>query len=272
MAAISLETGKTSRKNQTIGLSISVVFHVLIILGLIWVVLMPPDPPLSSGEIAGVEVTLGDPDAGGPDETPATESAEIAPVPPQPEETSEEAVLTGTEEDAPEIDTKEDNKKPVDKPNQVKKTTEPVKQQKVNENALFKGSRTNGDPSSQGRGDGDNDGNQGHPDGNQDSDILKGTPGNGGGGNGFGLKGRVIQSKPTLTLASKNPGKVVVTIYVDRNGHVTKAEPGARGTTTTDKALWDFARQSAMKYRYNTKPDAPDIQIGQIEFDFNFKD
>ena len=48
---------------------------------------------------------------------------------------------------------------------------------------------------------------------------------------------------------SKEQGKVVVTIKVDRNGKVTSAVAGAKGTNVSHQTLWQLAKDAALKSR-----------------------
>ena len=66
-------------------------------------------------------------------------------------------------------------------------------------------------------------------------------------------------------------GTVVVSIWVDNYGNVTKAIPGADGTTVTDKTLWTAARNAAMDTHFNQSADAPAMQEGTITYIFNLK-
>ena len=86
------------------------------------------------------------------------------------------------------------------------------------------------------------------------------------------LKGRTVQgglAKPKYTC--QEGGTVVVSIWVDQYGNVTKAIAGADGTTVTDKALWAAARTAAMETRFNMDGDAPVLQEGTITYIFNLQ-
>ena len=260
MTTISAQQQKEDRTHKTLSLVITLAFHAVLILSLLALFLRPPNPPLGVEETM-MEISLGEPDQGGPDNTPAAEQPEAAVTSPE-QPTNEESLLTQTEEDAPVVKTNPEKKKPTDK-TQSTNTAEP--EQKVNTKALFKGNRTNGDPNSQGMGDGDVPGNQGDPNGSENGD-----PDGVVGGSGH-LKGRNVKYKPQFNCNSKTTGRVMVTIYVDRNGNVTKAEPGGRNSTTTDPELWECARRVAMQIKYNPKPDAPNLQVGTIPIEFNYK-
>ncbi len=260
MTTLSAQQQKAERTHKVTSVVITVVFHALLIGLLVTLFLRPPNPPLGQEETM-MEISLGEPDQGGPDNTPAAEQQEV--VASNPETTDEENILTSDAEEAPVVKTNPEKKNPTEKTQTTTNTAEP--QPKVNDKALFKGSRTNGDPNSQGMGDGDVPGNQGDPNGSENGD-----PDGVVGGSGH-LKGRNVKYKPQFNCNSKTTGRVMVTIYVDRNGNVTKAEPGGRNSTTTDPELWECARRVAMQIKYNPKPDAPSLQVGTIPIEFNYK-
>lgn len=86
------------------------------------------------------------------------------------------------------------------------------------------------------------------------------------------LKGRNVQGslpKPSYNLQAE--GTVVVQIKVDQYGDVKEAIPGAEGTTVTDKALWNAARNAALKAHFNQSADAPVLQTGTITYHFRLQ-
>ncbi len=86
------------------------------------------------------------------------------------------------------------------------------------------------------------------------------------------LEGRsVLGTLPSPEYNVQAYGKVVVEILVDRNGTVVEANPGAAGTTVTDKTLWEAARAVALKAQFNLKADAPQLQKGTITYIFNLR-
>ncbi len=94
-------------------------------------------------------------------------------------------------------------------------------------------------------------------------------PGTGpGSGPGYSLKGRGAKSIPTPQYTEDDQGKVVVTIWVDRNGNVTRAEPGAIGTTVSNPVLWNSAKTAAMQAKFSPDNDAPEVQKGTITYTF----
>lgn len=87
------------------------------------------------------------------------------------------------------------------------------------------------------------------------------------------LKGRtVLGGLPSPGVyAVEREGIVVVQIWVNNYGEVTKAIAGAEGTTVTDKTLWAAARSAAMSTHFNMAADAPVLQEGTITYRFDAK-
>lgn len=86
------------------------------------------------------------------------------------------------------------------------------------------------------------------------------------------LKGRnVVGQIARPSYGVQESGTVVVSIWVDRQGNVVKAMPGADGTTVTSSALWNAARKAAMETHFNVSDNAPDIQEGKITYIFTLK-
>ena len=101
--------------------------------------------------------------------------------------------------------------------------------------------------------------------GNTDSGKTDGTP-------NAHLKGRnVFGALPRPAYSAQVSGIVVVTIWVDPYGNVTRAQAGADGTTVTDATLWAAARKAAMESHFNRSADAPASQQGTITYIFNLK-
>jgi periplasmic protein TonB len=80
----------------------------------------------------------------------------------------------------------------------------------------------------------------------------------------YSLGGRKIISAPKLVNTYSETGRVVVTIYVDRSGNVIRSVPGAKGSTTANPTLNKSAKTTAMKYKFNPDPNAPEIQKGVL--------
>jgi TonB family protein len=98
--------------------------------------------------------------------------------------------------------------------------------------------------------------------------IISGT---GEAGVSYNLAGRGFQKLPPPKYDYQGGGRVVVEISVDRNGNVTQAIPGAKGSTTLDEYLLKVAKEAAMEAKFETKRDAPPIQKGTIAYNFILK-
>jgi len=77
----------------------------------------------------------------------------------------------------------------------------------------------------------------------------------------------VVKVKPDYKC--EESGKVIVRVWVNREGHTIKAEPGIRGTTESASCLLEEAKIAALKTTWTPYIDAPDIQIGQITYNFH---
>jgi TonB family protein len=134
-------------------------------------------------------------------------------------------------------------------------------------------------------------GNQGKQNGDMNSKSYTGDGGSGGGtggghgdghgpgdGDGIGpghdkgisyvMIGRSIKYLPKPIYNSKNEGIVVVDIWVDKKGNVTKAIAGGRGSTTTNQQLWKLASEAAKRATFSVNAKAPEEQKGTITYNF----
>lgn len=84
------------------------------------------------------------------------------------------------------------------------------------------------------------------------------------------LSGRTVDKaglkKPAYE--SQESGTVVVEIWVDQYGQVTKAVAGADGTTAKDQTLWAASRKAALDTHFNMDGEAPVLQEGMITYVF----
>ncbi len=114
-------------------------------------------------------------------------------------------------------------------------------------------------------------GNQGVPTGSSSSNNY-GSGGSGSGNQGSGvsyaLDGRSAINLPKPQYPGNEEGVVVVQVTVDKNGNVTKATPGARGSNTMDTRLLAEAKKAALKARFNVDNSAPAYQQGTITYRF----
>lgn len=230
-------------KRRLISVIITLLLSMLGV-GVLFVIALPyPDPPPPE---YGVEMNMEELSDIGNDFDNASEGGEdvsnnVA------SNNSEEKVVSQDTEEAP-ISSK--NTK-VEKPKkEEKKTAEPT----INQNALFsKGKVKKGNGGSQG--------------------ISKGS-GSGAGGNGdgkgvsFNLGGRGAKELVPPTSTTTEVGKVVVEIFVDREGNVVKANRILRKSNITDTNVITKCEQAARKCKFAADPNAPEIQKGTITYRF----
>jgi len=220
------------------------------------------------------------------------QKAELPPEKPKTEEKVAEEVIQQETEEAPPLPKpvekkaepkKEDIKPVVEKPlekveekkpepvvnpnalykkKEVEKEPDPV----VNPNALYKKSNTTDAKGT----------NQGITKGIGDQGQLHGTPeslnyeGLGGEGEGisYSLAGRGAKVLPKPTYNSPEQGRVVVSIWVNRQGDVVRAVDGAKGTNISDLNLRRLAREAALRAKFSEDPTATDLQKGTITYNF----
>lgn len=249
----------------------TLIFHGVLLLCFIFFGL---STPLPLPEEEGVLVNLGFTEQGMGQRQPLTSSP--PPTQPQPASASEASEDIATQDSQESIalpesprdreQPREDTREP-QQPSQetAQEQTQPEPEPQVDPRALFPG-RDRQTTESQNQGDGTEAGNQGRPDGSTDG---TGTQGGGlGSGVEFSLGGRGANHLPLPEYTTQSQGRVVVSIWVNRNGEVTRAVAGARGTTTSDQILWNQAEQAALKARFDRKSDAPHEQQGTITYNF----
>lgn len=147
-----------------------------------------------------------------------------------------------------------------------KRQEEEAKKKKLD--ALIGGVKNSDGTQNTSDGTGNTQGNQGQLDGDPYAPSYFGGSGPGKGGVGFGLNGRGRPSNKTYKQDCNEYGLVVVRIEVDRQGNVTKAEPGVRGTTNTASCLLDPAKRIALSFKWPADSNAPTRQIGFVSINF----
>ena len=158
------------------------------------------------------------------------------------------------------------NKTAEAKPDNYGDVEVPAPKEEINKNALFPGmSKKDSSLAPHGATDPSAEFKAGQPKGNTQVGKTDGAP-------NAHLKGRsVLGALPRPDYAVQDEGKVVVDIWVDNYGNVTKAIAGGQGTTVANKALWAAARSAAMKAHFNQSADAPALQQGTITYIFKLK-
>ena len=82
---------------------------------------------------------------------------------------------------------------------------------------------------------------------------------------------RTFEGDEEGVVVAPADGKVVVKIWVDQYGNVTKAQAGVEGTTATDKTLWQAAYKAALGAHFNMDASAPPLQEGTITYIFRIR-
>ena len=250
------------QKNKIKGIIGTVIFHLLVLLALILLALRTP-LPLPGEE--GVEVSLGYAETGSglvqPKELNPVQRVEPAESQPQPKE-----IMTQDVEEAPAIEKVQPKevKKPVEKPSES--VTPPKEEPVVNPRALYTPHQKDSEESGT-QGDQSNLADQGKKSGSNESKKPDGVGGLGDGVS-FNLEGRGSIHLPKPAYNSKEQGRVVVRIWVNKQGKVVKVLSGVQGTTITDQGLVKLAEDAARNASFTPNPNAPDQQIGTITYNF----
>jgi TonB family protein len=244
------------KKDKGIAIAGTIVVHALVLLVLFLMAFRTP-LPLPGEE--GVEVDLGMMDQGTGNIQPEKPAIPMAAQPQQQQNKSKEDIVTQNDDKAPAIE-KPKNTKP-------KQETKPVEEPKptVNQKALFKGS--NNPQAGGSEGITGQPGDQGKPNGLAG---IKKYDGNGGKGNGTGydLGGRGAKSLHRPDDDFSEEGRIVVDIWVNRDGQVVRAEVATKGTDIINNAMRQKAIQAAKRSTFASDPDAPEEQHGTITYTF----
>jgi TonB family protein len=253
------------------------IFHGLLLL---WFIFFGLTTPLPLPEEEGVLVTLGYQNQGMGTSQPFTASPPARTQPSQPASDPESVATQNTEETVSLPPARQQVQQTQPRPESQPRSTvqpspepQPIAQQttpeppqpQVDPRALFPGSDSR-NTNQQSQGETNQAGNQGDPGGSVVSDHFSGA------GQGVGVEwslglGRPNQlPKPDYTVLEQ--GRVVVEIVVNRNGVVTRARAGARGSTTTNQTLYRLAEEAALKARFEIPANAPEEQRGTITYNF----
>jgi colicin import membrane protein len=151
---------------------------------------------------------------------------------------------------------------------QIEKEKREIEEKKKKLDALIGGiGKTDGTDTGS-EGDDNQAGDKGQLDGDPYAPSYFGDPGSGGGGIGYGLKGRGRPTKSKVIPECDEEGSVVVEIHVSREGRVINAVPGKRGTTG-NICLYDAAKKTALTYKWPSDSKAPSKQVGFVVINFS---
>lgn len=211
-----------------------------------------PDPPIPE---SGVEVALGYDESG----LGEMSSASSEPNYSAPAAAGEYATQSTEQSVAMPSNSRGTKTNPNAKPNETAESKEP----QLNPNAVFKG-RTNPNASGQtGQGNTTGNGQMGNPNGTPGATNYKGN-----GGVGFSLLGRSAVSLPEPSYNSSREGKIVVKIWVDKQGMVTRTHAPEQGSTLTDVGLVSQCERAARSAHFNASATAAEVQTGTITYVF----
>ena len=243
------------KKDKGIAIAGTIIVHALAVLVLF---LMAFKTPLPLPGEEGVEVDLGMMDQGMGNLQPETPAIPMTAQPEQQQSKNEEDIVTQNAEEAPAIEKPKTNKTKQEQPSEQPKPT-------VNQKALFKGS--NNPQAGGSEGVTGQPGDQGNPNGLAG---IKQYDGQGGKGNGTGydLGGRGAKSLHRPSDDFSEEGIVVVDIWVNRTGQVTRAEVARKGTTLINNDMRQKAIQAALRSTFASDPNAPEEQHGTITYTF----
>ena len=201
----------------------------------------------------------------------------------QPEETvtKEQTEEVLTEDNAEEIAMKkkleeearkkaEEERKAREEAERIERERREREEKKKNLDDLIGGiGKTDGEETG-GEGNDNSPGDKGQLDGDPYAPSYFGEPGAGGGGTGYGLRGRGKPSRSAVKPECDEEGRVVVEIHVNREGRVIKAIPGKKGTTG-DICLYEAAKKTALTHKWPADSKAPATQIGFVKVDFSVR-
>ncbi len=251
-----IESDKNEQSIRAIVLTLLITVGVILLL--MFMNLYRPNP-LPTEVIVELQLGLGEPDAGGG--SGGATKTDVAVVQEQEEASSidEENV-----KEAPVVTTPNNvSVKPVNNNVNVK----PNNTKPINQNALFPGGGNDGEGggNDNGKGDGKGDGN-GPGFGPGDKPGVHGL-----GGTDWSMEGRTMVSKPTLTDSFDEEGKVVVNVWIDQNGAVTRTSINESLTNTSSPKLRSIAEKAAKKWKYSTSTKASVEQKGSVIYKFVLK-
>lgn len=251
-------------RHKLFGIIVTIVFHSIAVVLLFTLCFRTPLP--LPGE-AGVEVNLGMYASASVsqqvNETVSQQEIEETEKMEEIEETEETEEILSEDEEIPSI---EEEKKEVEEIEEEK--PEEVIEEKpiVNQRAMFKGPKEKQGNTSKDNGENEDDSESGAQNGLKNIERYEG---NGGSGDGpaFDLGGRGAKSISSPTNDFDDVGKIVVDIWVDKEGRVQRAEIG-KGTDIYITSMRESALQAAKNSIFNKDDKAADLQRGTITYTF----
>jgi colicin import membrane protein len=265
---------------KRIGIIGTIIFHNIILLILLLFFLSTPKPVPSAG---GILIDFGTTEFAGGELEPNIDDAQEFQQTAAQQQTSdmqdEEDLLTQDFEEAPAIEKKTEKKPEVKKPVVKSSETKPDvvekpvdKTPQVNAKALYSSRGKPAQESGTSQGTYKGRGNQGSTDGTPGANNYGQGSGTGLGIQvGGGLENRTYLTLPKPDFKVQKEGKVVVEVTVNREGIVTSATPGVKGTTIVDTELYSAAKKAALQSKFKALPDASPLQVQTGTITYHFK-
>ncbi|MCB0791472.1 MAG: hypothetical protein H6595_08185 [Flavobacteriales bacterium] len=255
------------KEDKRAGLIGTIIFHVLLLLLFLFIGLTQPVP---LPEETGIEIAMADfgttDEGSGTTETPDPGPQDAATAPAVSDQSPDTPEDVATEEESPVEQVKPKEPKPKPQPNEKPKEPKPEKPKEPQvsdqlSNAL----------NSWGQGGGGNSG-EGTSQTPGNAGVQTGVPEGLGTFHGDGwsvsLGGRGLVKGPNISDKPSEAGKVVLNIFVDRGGKVTRVTPNLDKSTTTSQVLFGIARKAALQCSFSAKPDGAAEQRGEMTFIF----
>jgi TonB family protein len=274
MISLDSVTNPQEQSSQGKGWIVSLITHIIVIALLFLTMTITKLPP---PEQEGLLVNLGLQDEGQGQETPKGETDEVSPDPAEDQEqdpiqktasrapVKQVAQKTITSNEASDVKVKAAEAQKKANAEEKQKADEEAQRQK----AYNTTKKSYGDLlGSGGKGNTGKPGSQGDPNGDPNSNVLEGIS-NGSGRVGGRLGKRGVLYEPPIDDRSQKTGRVVISVCVDKNGKVIKAEYTQKGSTTTDSELKEIAKKASLQFKFTLSEI--EEQCGTITVDFKIR-
>ena len=259
-----------SHEHDRKGLVATILIHsIIFLLMLIWIMGEAKDMEEPAG---GVEVSFGDPAAGGPSDISQVANTTPTVTPPSnptPSTTqNDDPVVTNDDSDQPEMDNsqKQTQQTTSTKPTkETQKTEEPTISEAQKAMERWKNKKANSDKTTS-TGDGTKDGPKGDPGAKQKGPGGKssGTMGN----VNYNLDGFGISKNPNIVNTSQDDGSVKIAFCVDRNGKLITNTIRVAGGTATSSYLKNLSKDAIKRFEFYPFGDQAATNCGTITFNY----
>lgn len=254
---------RSEEKDRRIAILVAGIVHIALLLIFLFVQAFSiPDPPPGEQYVEISMADYGSSITGSGDTETETPS-------PQEEEVVEEEVSEAPEEEVvvpDRVETQSESAISAPTSDEESEEEEEVEEEPKVTDALNQALEN---MNSQGGGGGDGDdedtGNEGNEEGNIDGQGVVG----GDDGVEGELGDRALYGKPSLK--PQEEGKVVLNVYVDRNGQITRFTRNYDESNTTSDYLFRLAEEAIKDLNFQSKQSAPPTQKGKITFNFKLQ-